>query len=637
MQSSNDYFIGTDNDGNELWLPRQFISGRTTILAETGKGKTYIGKVLAEEVLNDGQHVVVIDPVGVWWGLRSNRIGLRNGSLPVFIIGGDHGDVPLTDPSQAVALADTIIALRLSVVIDLSHLETQADVTKFATLFAERLYRKHTGEPLLLIVDEADEFVPQKPNGVGENTMVNRWLRFWKRGRARGFGVLALTQRAASFSKEAITQSGTLILLGMTAKDDINAVIERVQVKAEGQLITDIKKWLPIANVGDAILWSPGALRRTVWFRARKLKTFDSSATPKIGERKVEAKLAGYEDLDKIKDALKLIAPEKVEYEQQFQLEPQIITEQVEVEVPVLSPDDIEAMKETRSYLKNVVLQLEKQETALADWRSDLQGKLDRLDQVLEKVNPGPILGGLVGQGLNTLFRDGKPRTEPVEVKVINLGDNGTAAVRDASERNFKADKPAFPVVDPRDRVGKQVAITGEVKIIQGDHKHRILGVLATFYSLQTAEVERDTVAALAGIGLKSSAYDKHLAELRAAGLINSNNGKLSLTPEGRQAAPPAERIGGLGQYQDAWRKVLIKDKRAGKPAVDVLNVLVMDGRPTTYSRENLARHADRSITSSAFENGISSLVRYGLASKPGPGEVRATDKLFPPTLTRRT
>ena len=626
MQQSKDYKLGTINSGDltgvDIYLPRQFISGRTTILAETGKGKTYVGKVLAEEALLDGQQVVVVDPTGVWHGLRSGADGKAESGLPVYVIGGDNGDIPLERPDMAVELADLIIAFKLSVVIDLSHLETQSDVTKFATLFAERLYRKHTGEPLLLIVDEADEFVPQKPNGVGENTMVNRWLRFWKRGRARGFGVLALTQRAASFSKEAITQSGTLILLGMTAKDDINAVIERVQVKAEGQLITDIKKWLPIANVGDAILWSPGALRRTEWFRARPLHTFDSSSTPEVGgkARKATAKKRELPDIEKIKKALKLIKPAEMEFEAQMQCEPQVVTEQVEVRVRYLEPEDLEKLDSFTELIDTLREERDNAITAVTESNERLSEAVSGLSRLMTEIKERNEAEGrstgLVGMGINRLFppKDNKP----VDVKVLNIGDPKAAtAARDASERNFKPGTP--------------------IQIAQGDHKHRILGVLATFEALQTAEVERDTVAALAGIGLKSSAYDKHLAELRATGLINSNSGKLSLTPEGRQAAPPPQKIGGINQYHDAWRSVLTKDKRAGKAAVDVLDALVSEGRKMRFTRETLAAISGRSITSSAFENGISSLVRYGLASKPAPGEVQATDKLYPPTLTRRT
>jgi hypothetical protein len=41
-----------------------------------------------------GQQVVIVDPKGDWWGIRSSADGKAPG-LPVVILGGERGDVPL--------------------------------------------------------------------------------------------------------------------------------------------------------------------------------------------------------------------------------------------------------------------------------------------------------------------------------------------------------------------------------------------------------------------------------------------------------------------------------------------------------------------------------------------------------------
>jgi hypothetical protein len=46
---------------------------------------------MVEEFLKAGVHVVVVDPVGVWWGLRASADGQREG-LPIVVLGGEHGD-----------------------------------------------------------------------------------------------------------------------------------------------------------------------------------------------------------------------------------------------------------------------------------------------------------------------------------------------------------------------------------------------------------------------------------------------------------------------------------------------------------------------------------------------------------------
>ena len=77
-----------------LTLPIEAVTETFAILGKRGKGKTNTAVVLVEELIGAGLPTVVIDPTGVWWGLRSSADGKRAG-LPVVIFGGEHGDLPL--------------------------------------------------------------------------------------------------------------------------------------------------------------------------------------------------------------------------------------------------------------------------------------------------------------------------------------------------------------------------------------------------------------------------------------------------------------------------------------------------------------------------------------------------------------
>ena len=103
-----------------LALPLNAVTQRLAILAETGAGKTYAALVLVEELLRTGMQVVVIDPVGVCWGLRASADGKKQG-LPIVVMGGDHGDLPL-EPTAGRTVAELLVDLRLSVVLDLSEM-----------------------------------------------------------------------------------------------------------------------------------------------------------------------------------------------------------------------------------------------------------------------------------------------------------------------------------------------------------------------------------------------------------------------------------------------------------------------------------------------------------------------------------
>jgi uncharacterized protein len=91
----------------DLSLPTKAITQTFSILAKRGAGKTYTAAVMVEEMLKAGLQVVVVDPVGVWWGLRSSADGQHAG-LPMVIMGGEHGDVPL-EVGVGESIADVVV------------------------------------------------------------------------------------------------------------------------------------------------------------------------------------------------------------------------------------------------------------------------------------------------------------------------------------------------------------------------------------------------------------------------------------------------------------------------------------------------------------------------------------------------
>jgi DNA helicase HerA-like ATPase len=61
-----------------IQLPPEAITETFVILGKRGSGKTTTARVLAEELLHINLPVVIVDPTGVWWGLRSSA-DLRRG------------------------------------------------------------------------------------------------------------------------------------------------------------------------------------------------------------------------------------------------------------------------------------------------------------------------------------------------------------------------------------------------------------------------------------------------------------------------------------------------------------------------------------------------------------------------------
>ena len=59
-------------------LPADALDERIAIVGTAGSGKTYAAKGFVERLLEAGARVAVVDPLGVWWGLRANADGGRS-------------------------------------------------------------------------------------------------------------------------------------------------------------------------------------------------------------------------------------------------------------------------------------------------------------------------------------------------------------------------------------------------------------------------------------------------------------------------------------------------------------------------------------------------------------------------------
>jgi DNA-binding response OmpR family regulator len=262
-------------------LPLAAVTQRFGIFGISGSGKTYTASVMVEEMLAAGAHVVVLDPLGVWWGLRAAvSDAAESKPLPIYILGGDHADLPLT-AQMGAAVASLIVEERLSVVLDLSAMEQEAQAA-FAADFARVLYQQ-SREPLHLIIDEADIFAPETPGSTSEWTCRRAIDTIVRRGRVRGLGVTLLSQRPAVVAKNVLTQTGTLIVHRIASPQDQKAIDGWFRAHGGDEQRKMVMTTLASLPVGEAWLWSPSDLQLFERIRVRKRRTYDSSATPTVG------------------------------------------------------------------------------------------------------------------------------------------------------------------------------------------------------------------------------------------------------------------------------------------------------------------------------------------------------------------
>lgn len=253
-----------------LNIPRESVTWVNSFLAKRGAGKTYSAAVLAEEMLKAQIPIVVIDGMGIWWGLRVGRDG-RGDGLPIVVFGGEHPDIPL-DPMKSKQIAKAIVDTNISAVIDLSGY-SKTSARKVVQEFLDELYKINRVERHVFI-EEADLWAPQRTIGPEQAMCLSSVDNFVRRGGNHNLGCSLITQRSAVLNKDLLTQSDCLFILRTLAPQDKNAIQAWVEEQTD-QDKKKLKEWYDTLNSlknGEAWVWHPEkpAIFKKVMFRQRE-------------------------------------------------------------------------------------------------------------------------------------------------------------------------------------------------------------------------------------------------------------------------------------------------------------------------------------------------------------------------------
>ena len=262
-------------------LPLTALDERLAIVGTSGSGKTYAAKGLVERLMDQGARVCVVDPLGVWWGLRAGAEGEASSPpCPVVVFGGRHADVALHG-GMGAALGHLIGSHQMACVVDVSDLGSAVVRRGFMTAFTEALYAANT-ESLHLVLDEADLWAPQRAQPDGQD-LLGRVEEIVRRGRIRGFRPWLITQRPAVLHKDVLSQADILLSMKLTSSQDREAIGRWIEGQADRTEGRRILAALPRLARGEGWVWAPsdGVLEQVTFPRIR---TFDSSQTPQRGE-----------------------------------------------------------------------------------------------------------------------------------------------------------------------------------------------------------------------------------------------------------------------------------------------------------------------------------------------------------------
>jgi hypothetical protein len=604
MSEDFDYMKGL-HISPDIQLPVEAVTQTFAILAKRRVGKTYTASVMAEEMAKVGLPFVALDPTGAWWGLRASADGKSEG-LPVVIIGGAHGDLPL-EPTSGKVIAELVVEHPGFYVIDLSETESDEQQDKFATDFAKRLYRlkERHRDPLHLFIDEADSFAPQKPFP-RQTVMLGAFEALVRRGGIRGLGMTLITQRPAVLNKNVLTQVEVIIALQTTAPNDQDAVKDWVTRNGTKEQVTQFMSGLASLKQGEAWLWSPAWLEEFKLIHIRQRRTFNSSATPKVGEKRIEPKKLAPVDLEQLKGKIadsieRAKANDPEELKRQIaglkrellnaqsaappQVEPQV------VEVAVISDDQIQRLEEILLRAQVIV------------------SATERLPEMLEELSN---LDASFDEGVRRLKEaKAQPRTLRPDAPRIT-GAEASAAGEQAKTEGARLTRP----------LGGQLP-DGEIT----RPMQRILDALQSFRVLGLDSVSKSNVAVFSDQSPTSSGYTNNLGRLRSLGLIDyPQGGQVALTPAGLECAGNSLSIASLNDLHRAWFTKL------SNPKCRILQNLIR-AYPKSVSKQTLAELSGQSATSSGYTNNLGSLRSLGLIDYPQSGYVAATTLLFPDGL----
>lgn len=585
-----------------LTLDTSYVTKVAAVIAQRRKGKTYTASVIAEELVAAQLPFLVVDPTGAWWGLRASADARREG-LPVTILGGQHGDLPI-DRHAGGVVADLVIDHPGWYIADLSLFDSHEAERTFVRALLERLYRRkgQAGNefPLHVIIDEADLYAPQQPQP-GDQQMLGAFKTLVKRGGIRGIGATVITQRPASLSKHVLEQIDVLIMLRIVGPNDRRAVDDYVKDNATADQREQLMSSLASLRLGEAWVWEPGAeppMFRTVQIRQRR--TFNSSATPEVGQQRVEPKRLAAVDLEAVKQVLAETL-ERAEHDDPHRLRERIAELQRNIQ-------SLKGSQSAETQRVDVLVAPAEYVTGMLDAQSELAAIGEQLHALHERLDAAGAQISAVLDKVGNL-----PMRAMSEFTVMDShGHRREAAHEMRATAHAVSDTPP-PARSVQAGQGRS----------DDDGDTVLLDTLAWFASVHIFDVERRQLALFAGVSPRSSSYSRRLASLLAEGLIDyPQPGYVTLTDAGRARARPMSRITTNEQmHAELYRRLPSGQAR-------LLRVLV-DAEGSTLSRGVLADHAGVSLSSSSFSGNLAALYSLGLIDYPAPGFVAATGLLW--------
>jgi hypothetical protein len=395
-----------------------------------------------------------------------------------------------------------------------------------------------------------------------------------------------ITQRPAVIHKDVLSQLDTLIAMKLTSSQDRNALDAWIEGQADKAEQKRIYAALPGLSVGEGIIWSPGhSMLKQAKFNM--IRTFDSSRTPKRGERvKAPAGRAAV-DLDAIRAKLATVETEAADNDPKA-LKARIRELERQANQPGSSAAELDNAH-TNGYHAGEAAGVAR------GYRDGFTAGIDRMRSELVTM----------AQGLHI--------SPPADVP-------GTMSRNPASFDAPKRDisRAVAEVRKPAPNYARSDA-PGEHKAFARASERKIMVALAQYP--EGLNVRK--LGIITGYAYTGGTFKNAIGANRSAGRIEGGSDHMRITPKGFADLGRFDPLPTGNALYEHWRQNL--DRASEK---EILRVVVEAyPKPITPAQIGAATNPPYESTGGTFKNAVGKLRTLGLIE--GRGDIRASDHLF--------
>lgn len=244
------------------------LTGRGFITGKSGSGKSNTAGKFCEEILEQGYPLLIIDTEGEYYGLKEQYELLH--------VGADEECDLQVGKEHSQKIAELALEENVPIILDVSGYIETSEVNQLVHDTCKALFdkEKKLKKPFPILVEEAHEWIPEQGRRGEDGEVTQMLIRIGKRGRKRGLGLCALSQRPASVDKDYITQCDYRIWHRLDYETDLK-VVKRVL----GKKYPDIVKEL---DTGQAIVEADFLEEDRMQVKFLRKDTFDAGATPDL-------------------------------------------------------------------------------------------------------------------------------------------------------------------------------------------------------------------------------------------------------------------------------------------------------------------------------------------------------------------